>query len=44
VYACTAHDFATARKMFVKVPAQYQAAIEQKCQQEGHNLRASDSP
>jgi hypothetical protein len=33
-YACAAHDLATAREMFAKVPAQFQAALVQRCQQE----------
>lgn len=38
-YACAAHDVPTAKAMFAKVPPQFQAPIEQKCQQEGFNLR-----
>jgi len=38
-YACAAHDVPTAKAMFAKVPPQFQAGIEQKCQQEGFNLR-----
>jgi outer membrane biosynthesis protein TonB len=37
-YACSAHDAGTAKAMFAKVPAQFQAAIEQKCQQESTPL------
>jgi hypothetical protein len=33
-YACAGHDADTAKAMFAKVPAQFQAGIEQKCQQE----------
>lgn len=39
-YACAAHDLATAREMFAKVPAQFQPAIVQRCQQEGFALPA----
>jgi len=38
-YACAAHDFKRAKIYFAKVPPQYQAGIEQKCQQEGVPLR-----
>ena len=38
-YACAAHDVPTAKAMFAKVSPQFQAAIEQKCQQENINLR-----
>lgn len=40
MYACAAHDPAAARSLFLKVPAQFQSAIEQKCQQEGINIRS----
>lgn len=39
LYACAAHDLNSAKLYYVKVPAQFQAGIEQKCQQEGLNLR-----
>ena len=38
MYACVAHDATTAQKMFAKVPAQFQRAMVQKCQQENINL------
>jgi hypothetical protein len=37
-YACAAHDFALAKVYFNKVPQIYQAAIQQKCQQESIDL------
>jgi pSer/pThr/pTyr-binding forkhead associated (FHA) protein len=37
-YACAAHDQTNARLYFAKVPTQYQAAIQQKCQQEKTDL------
>jgi hypothetical protein len=37
-YACAAHDLATAREMFEKLPAQFQPAIVQRCQLEGLDL------
>jgi hypothetical protein len=37
-YACAAHDLATAREMYVKVPVQFQPSITQRCQQEGFDL------
>jgi hypothetical protein len=40
VYACAAHDLATARLYFAKVPVSGQAAVEQKCQLEGLDLRS----
>jgi dTDP-4-dehydrorhamnose reductase len=39
LYACAAHDGAAARALFAKLPPQFQAPIEQKCQQEGTSLR-----
>jgi len=39
-YACAAHEAATARTLFAKVPPQFQAAIEQKCVQEGIAVRS----
>jgi pSer/pThr/pTyr-binding forkhead associated (FHA) protein len=39
LYACAAHDLNSAKLYYAKVPAQFQAGIEQKCQQEGLNLR-----
>jgi hypothetical protein len=38
-YACAAHDLTNARYYFAKVPKEYQTSIEQKCLQEGMNLR-----
>jgi hypothetical protein len=40
-YACAAHDFALARLYFPRVPTAFQPFVEQKCQQEGLNLRGS---
>jgi hypothetical protein len=37
-YACAAHDLATAREMFEKVPVQFQSPIVQRCQLEGLDL------
>ena len=37
-YACAAHDEASVRLYFAKIPVQYQANIAQKCQQEGINV------
>ena len=34
-YACVAHDATAAKQLFGKVPTQFQAAIIQRCQQEG---------
>jgi len=39
MYACTAHDLAMAKQYFAKAPAQFQPNLEQKCQQEGLNIR-----
>jgi pSer/pThr/pTyr-binding forkhead associated (FHA) protein len=39
MYACTAHDVAMAKLYFVKAPAAFQPNLEQKCQQEGLNIR-----
>ena len=39
MYACASRDLAFAKRYFDQVPAQYQAGIEQKCQQEGLWLR-----
>lgn len=39
MYACAAHDLPTAQTMFAKLPAQFQAQVEQKCQQEGLYLK-----
>lgn len=39
MYACAAHDLATAKEMFPKVPTQFQPGIEQRCQAEGLTLR-----
>lgn len=38
-YACAAHDLATAKQYFTKVPPANQPNLEQKCQQEGLNVR-----
>jgi hypothetical protein len=38
-YACAAHDLATAKLYFTKVPPANQPNLEQKCQQEGLNVR-----
>ena len=38
-YACAAHDTANAKTFFAKVPSQFQAAIIQRCQQEGIALQ-----
>jgi hypothetical protein len=35
MYACAAHDAASAKVHFAKVPGQFQSAIIQRCQQEG---------
>jgi hypothetical protein len=35
IYACAAHDLASAKVYFAKIPAQYQAGISQRCVQEG---------
>jgi len=40
MYACAGRDADTAHQMYQKLPAQHQAEIEQKCQQEGINLQA----
>jgi serine/threonine-protein kinase len=40
-YACAAHDAASAKLYFEKVPPQFQAAIQQKCQQEHTDLGLS---
>jgi len=39
MYACAAHDLATAKTYFNKLPTNLQSGIEQKCQQEGLNVR-----
>jgi hypothetical protein len=39
-YACAAHDIASVKTFFAKVPSQFQAAIIQRCQQEGITLQA----
>jgi hypothetical protein len=38
-YACAAHEVGPARLYFPKIPAAYQTNLEQKCQQEGLNVR-----
>jgi serine/threonine-protein kinase len=40
MYACAAHDLATARTYYAKIPESMQSSIEQRCQQEGLNVRA----
>jgi len=40
MYACGAHDLASAKVYFNKIPVQQQAAVEQKCQLENMNIRA----
>jgi hypothetical protein len=37
-FACAAHDVAAAKQFYSKVPAQFQTAILQRCQQEGISL------
>jgi serine/threonine-protein kinase len=39
MYACAAHDAAAARQYFAKVPANLQAGIERKCQQDNLDVR-----
>jgi hypothetical protein len=39
-YACVAHDLANAKLYFAKVADRFKANLEQKCQQEGLNVRA----
>src|SRR4029079_3324169 len=39
-YACAAHDAVSAKQFFSKLPAQFQPAIIQRCQQEGISLQA----
>ena len=39
IYACSARDAASAKLYYAKVPPQFQAPIEQKCQQENTPLR-----
>jgi hypothetical protein len=39
-YACVAHDVATAKLYFAKVADAFKPNLEQKCQQEGLNVRA----
>jgi ABC transport system ATP-binding/permease protein len=38
-YACAAHDLASAKLYFVKVPKEFQPPLEQKCQQERLDVR-----
>jgi len=40
MYACAAHDAAAARQYFAKVPANLQAGIERKCQQDNLDVRS----
>jgi pSer/pThr/pTyr-binding forkhead associated (FHA) protein len=44
MYACTAHDLASAKQYFAKAPQAFQPNLEQKCQQEGLNVRGPGSP
>jgi hypothetical protein len=39
IYACAAHDAASAKLYITKIPAQFQSAVVQRCQQEGIDLR-----
>lgn len=39
MYACAAHDVASARQYFTKVPANLQAGIEHRCQQDNLDVR-----
>jgi hypothetical protein len=39
-YACAAHDLATAKLYFAKVPDAFKPNLEQKCQQEGLDVRS----
>jgi hypothetical protein len=39
MYACAAHDLASAKLYFNKLPAQFQPGVEQRCQQENMNIR-----
>lgn len=39
MYACGARDLTTAREFFAKLPPQQQAGIDQRCQQEGLDVR-----
>ena len=42
MYACAAHDLGSAKLYFAKLaqsPSSMQSGIEQKCQQEGLNIR-----
>jgi hypothetical protein len=40
LYACVAHDLATAKLYFARVTDPFKANLEQKCQQEGLDVRA----
>ncbi|HEU4729425.1 MAG TPA: hypothetical protein VFT22_16095 [Kofleriaceae bacterium] len=44
LYACAAHDAATARQVLGKVPVPLRAPILQRCQQEGIDLSSADVP
>ena len=39
IYACAAHDLASAKLYFGKVSAQFQSAVVQRCQTEGLDVR-----
>jgi hypothetical protein len=39
MYACAAHDLATARQFFSKVAAGLQSGLERKCQQSNLDVR-----
>src|SRR5262249_51995798 len=40
LYACAAHDLASAKQYFRDVPANIQAGVERKCQQENLDVRS----
>lgn len=40
MYACAAHDIASARLYFPRVPANLQSGIEHKCQQNNLDVRS----
>jgi hypothetical protein len=40
MYACAAHDAASATQYFSRVPANLQSGIERKCQQDNLDVRA----
>jgi hypothetical protein len=39
MYACAAHDAASARQYYARVPANLQPGIERKCQQDNLDVR-----